>query len=1761
MSKIAKAETALVSKLDAARSQIIKSNPSPPRRKEVGGISKPKPFVIDPEDGARTVQNLEVPAFDKSRTFKGIERQKIDKKDRHLKALEGFSKTLESVAEEIEQDLLSLSRAVREDIENIDIELKAATDLLRKDDYLVQRSSEDLDASLVSLKAITTRRSQTIENFKSDLERMECRRADTVGAKIKLLVDDLISIAHKLPDDIEHIVETEAFDLNTVLTRNRQSHAELLGVMRTKQIEVAVRTLHEWDVAKKRWRLLRHQKAIGIFHTDIQGSAYTEPADRQQYMAEFRDQQLERNVCRKEALCDLAKLDAHNITSKETGRVKEVLSSLNDEELAATQTCYNGLSDLRARLRGTAEQRMEVLRKELHVYGALHDEPPLQEIATDLRAALADSALSELWRLGGGLKSETTAVATEICSEDMVYDHLVSTVASRLEVILCGFSLKEVLNERGRLPRLEAVKLLLSKLRTVPRNEVAGVLASLLPDLKEMSSLEKMPATFQVNLSHCVEGIENELERLAQYEEMGGGTVGGGRTTIDAGSTAGKSRRTARSRGGTAADTVDKSLYPDPFLVKQWTKILGMLYYASDLPEAVQGVLTDAMNATREQRICNTHVDVVVKEECDYELDRLDSRYKRLIDSIATFLELQTGALAYSSNQVSDFYNKIAKIVEDHKKKQADLDEASLDLLWDMKEENRLAKEDRENEFQDACNALRRSADMNELQKNFESVLDKLSHILDSYRAYHGDACFNADKHPISLADDYVEHMNTVCELFLMEPVEPHIILDTQRRLHESNARLNRKYLQHDEGTSASVEAVPVEEGAETVEAEAAREAIESAEPAEEEFKSRPASKSATTNSEVVKQYVDIFFIPEIIPVTNLEEEPEFDDDGNEVEKDRGVGRKYGLKTDFDDYVKTFVDETGHEEEEEGEGARSTNIDETESVDGEDDDSGGVIQKVRDRVNPEYPWIVMKSYPGIEDGDMVTLLSAEALEKMDADEVAAYEDSIEKYFVERDPSVPFSVMKRPDTGENDEDDLVQEGENKMVEDVGATKRLKEAYETTKQIVARARRRREMRSPKYLRENAPLDSAGNPFALMVEIEFDVVKTMLFDLRASLVSHLESTSLERIEQAEIQCKKRKDDLTDELEDLLRTHWPRCGLVETQIKRPREVELLNHEEKTYRFILSIQEKMSALQCKFDDEVIVAGSCCDKYFENIQELVYQLTSVQFKTLASLQGVEVKARVLTQTFSAAGNNHLTSLQKMVAEDASSIIVYARDFRKICPPQEEGKDGGYSPDELEEIAHLVEGQCAEISEVLEGWMSTIHELEQKFAATAAEHGSFTNKYDQVANELALSQGLGQKYGAPRRRAQERLRTEMSRDEQSAGKVDELLALLEFSCSEAVRNFEHFQSTLGSSSSLLASLVQGKDATLSKHIKECGYEELRVVENMWLLSLQVRKSLHDRAKYLVVLEEGVDENLQDIEWPAILSRFPPLPEQSRPKTAELAAITVIPITCLQDVVSEVEQVCIQETKELYAKEGKADMLKDKDQGIPESLATWLKETRHKILGPKGHREKSWKRLWGQVDKFELLLARKAGPLDQPQTKVGVPAACFRTLSSGYQLFLSLLVDRKVDQFEKLLKIWEMSKQKHERLLRPRLGSPDALDELLNLDAIENERSNELRQHVQKFQSSLLMETSKYSKIFCEDLGACATAFVKLVDSSLRLELLLVPPDTEIPKKKVTLKRLRKAQRVQAAVKSGSEDLSVERLWPGLGMAELVNGMCA
>ena len=73
----------------------------------------------------------------------------------------------------------------------------------------------------------------------------------------------------------------------------------------------------------------------------------------------------------------------------------------------------------------------------------------------------------------------------------------------------------------------------------------------------------------------------------------------------------------------------------------------------------------------------------------------------------------------------------------------------------------------------------------------------------------------------------------------------------------------------------------------------------------------------------------------------------------------------------------------------------------------------------------------------------------------------------------------------------------------------------------------------------------------------------------------------------------------------------------------------------------------------------------------------------------------------------------------------------------------------------------------------------------------------------------------------------------------------------------------------------------------------------------------------------------------------------------------------------------EEACKRETKDLYTAEGKADRLGD--DGVPDSLRTWLAESRRKVLGEGGYREKAARRLRAQVQLMENLIAKTPEPL--------------------------------------------------------------------------------------------------------------------------------------------------------------------------------------
>ena len=156
----------------------------------------------------------------------------------------------------------------------------------------------------------------------------------------------------------------------------------------------------------------------------------------------------------------------------------------------------------------------------------------------------------------------------------------------------------------------------------------------------------------------------------------------------------------------------------------------------------------------------------------------------------------------------------------------------------------------------------------------------------------------------------------------------------------------------------------------------------------------------------------------------------------------------------------------------------------------------------------------------------------------------------------------------------------------------------------------------------------------------------------------------------------------------------------------------------------------------------------------------------------------------------------------------------------------------------------MKGQCDEIISVQKDWSEEVDALKEQQQQSLSTLETFTAQYDKSALELALSEGLGQKYGAPRRRAQEKLRTMVSRDEQSAGKIDELLAKLDFISSEETNRKDDPESS--------SSIVDSPEYTDAV----AGEMEITKATEIWDLLSKVRTAMKKRVEYL-----EIDQNSQ------------------------------------------------------------------------------------------------------------------------------------------------------------------------------------------------------------------------------------------------------------------------------------------------------------
>jgi len=345
----------------------------------------------------------------------------------------------------------------------------------------------------------------------------------------------------------------------------------------------------------------------------------------------------------------------------------------------------------------------------------------------------------------------------------------------------------------------------------------------------------------------------------------------------------------------------------------------------------------------------------------------------------------------------------------------------------------------------------------------------------------------------------------------------------------------------------------------------------------------------------------------------------------------------------------------------------------------------------------------------------------------------------------------------------------------------------------------------------------------------------------------------------------------------------------------------------------------------------------------------------------------------------------------------------------------------------------------------------------------------------------------------------------------------------------------------------------------------------------------------------------------------------IPANGKAPDTTTAVITFTKIQAFADVVDEVEAICKKETKELYAAEGKSLppgqdvpeslknwLLENREKllgsnGYCERMTKhfWTQVERFEWLvgrkntqtmnaekdaededgaaaatavNPTGNNSNTTRQVVTfatQTTSTAPVSAVAAGGATLASHRAqGTAAVIVRnTLSAPttcIRLVTLFLLNKareiritKEEKFMKVVRILMKGREKHERNLRPHLGSTDAdaVRELTALNNLEASRSSDLSENVIKFRSNLVKELADLALDFVEDLGLCCVSSIKYLDSTFHQSLLHVPPGVEVPKKHLSAKRLRKVQRLKQAVEQGAEDKSRERVWPPVPTDEL------
>jgi len=600
---------------------------------------------------------------------------------------------------------------------------------------------------------------------------------------------------------------------------------------------------------------------------------------------------------------------------------------------------------------------------------------------------------------------------------------------------------------------------------------------------------------------------------------------------------------------------------------------------------------------------------------------------------------------------------------------------------------------------------------------------------------------------------------------------------------------------------------------------------------------------------------------------------------------------------------------------------------------------------------------------------------------------------------------------------------------------------------------------------------------------VELEMDVVASIIELFRDSVVAIKSNMSFQRAEEMNSIAEERVEGLSEELEERLRLHWPRKGRIDMKYRQPRARELVQHRKKHDRHVRAFKMKSKAQNEKFERQCEKVEALFGKFKQTMQAFSLHLESQT--NVAALQGVAKRGRQAAAELQEEMQEAKELMMPLIRRNNDLLEMNER-FVANCVTIEEG--GEYHRDEIEleriDLGRIQDCLIAEVNKRAERLKETFERISKTRTETLEE---FLNKFEKSLQTLSIREGLGRKYGAPRRGAQEKLRSEIALSTTAEKHIEENLKELSVlaSCTSSV------------------SETNGK---MSEAIKLC-------IDT-------ICKCLWRRGKYLQIFNDSSKvpqpgmHDLRDIPGKEALPGF-----SENDVTLRMGTTTNLD-EVFWIIVEESTAQCKKETLSLYEEEGLMETLKeagkpwkDEDVLLPESLVTFLEAFEERA---RAYQVEASIKFRDQVVRLQ-------------ETLVEVPSKALDDIFERTTAKVSANLTKVSKHLSIAIEMYEQMRRSHDQKLRPALGDENHVEELEKLCASEALRHNELEVKIDEAQKARVRILYDESTSFMIAFGnTCKILFLLLDTLVQQSDFRMLPGDEVVATKRMNLRKLRNAR---------------------------------